>query len=76
MPEQGQDTNIADHLSSVLIDPPLLTYFLVNGLDLAMYDFWADRFPVPADLPGRVMTGMIEPDFLRAHPVRTIASYD
>ncbi len=41
-----------------------------------MYDFWAERFPVPADLPGRVMTGMIEPDFFRAHPVRTIASYD
>ena len=32
--------------------------------------------PVAADMEGRVLTGLIEPDFLEAHPIRTIRSYE
>jgi predicted AlkP superfamily phosphohydrolase/phosphomutase len=31
--------------------------------------------PVPDDMPGRVLTEIIEPDFLKQHPVRRIESY-
>jgi hypothetical protein len=33
-------------------------------------------YPVPDDLPGRVLTEMIEPEFLQRFPVRRIASYE
>ena len=31
---------------------------------------------VPEDLPGRVLTEIIDPDFLERHPVRTVPSYE
>ncbi len=33
-------------------------------------------FPVPEDLPGRVLTEILEPEFLDRHPVRRIRSYE
>ncbi len=32
--------------------------------------------PVPRDMPGRVLEELLEPDFLAAHPVQRIASYE
>ena len=32
--------------------------------------------PVPRDMPGRVLEELIEPDFLAAHPVRYVDTYD
>jgi hypothetical protein len=33
-------------------------------------------YPVPDDLPGRVLTEMIEPEFLERFPIRRIPSYE
>jgi arylsulfatase A-like enzyme len=33
-------------------------------------------FPVAEDMDGSVLTEAIDPDFLRAHPVRTIETYE
>lgn len=32
--------------------------------------------PVPVDLPGRVLTEMIDPEFFERHPIRTLPSYE
>jgi hypothetical protein len=33
-------------------------------------------YPVPEDLPGRVLTEIVEEEFLQLYPVRTIPSYE
>ncbi len=45
----------------------------VSFVDVVPTVLYLLGFPVPADLPGRVLTEMIEPDFLQTHPVRTVA---
>ena len=48
----------------------------IRYVDLVPTVLYLLGFPVADDLEGRVLTEMIEPDFLARHPIRRIPSYE
>jgi predicted AlkP superfamily phosphohydrolase/phosphomutase len=48
----------------------------VGYLDITPTILYLLGYPVPEDLPGRVLTEAINEEFLRKFPVRTIPSYE
>jgi predicted AlkP superfamily phosphohydrolase/phosphomutase len=48
----------------------------VDYLDLAPTVLYLLGYPVPDDIPGRVLTGAIEEEFLQKFPLRRIPSYE
>jgi hypothetical protein len=48
----------------------------VSYLDVVPTILYLLGFPIPKDLPGRVLEEMIVPEFLQTHPPRSIPSYE
>jgi arylsulfatase A-like enzyme len=48
----------------------------VGYLDIAPTILYLLGYPVPGDIPGRVMTEAIQEEFLQEFPVRKIPSYE
>jgi hypothetical protein len=48
----------------------------VGYLDIAPTILYLLGYPVPEDLPGKVLTEVIEEEFLRRYPPRSIPSYE